>query len=191
MTVLNFMFKSLVGSGATTQLFRQNVGAGAKLASSNTSISSIFQFQNRFNPIKINNRMATINQIRKGAVKPPKKKLNKAPNLDQCPIKKGVVLRVMVLKPKKPNSALRKACRVRLSNGDVVSAYIPGEGHNAQEHSVVYVRGGRCQDVPGIKYHCIRGAMDLSGVANRTTSRSRYGVKKTCKSRINVNNRFV
>lgn len=87
-------------------------------------------------------------------------------------------MRVMVLKPKKPNSAQRKAARVRLSNGEVVSAYIPGIGHNCQEHSVVYVRGGRSQDLPGVKYHLVRGAMDLAGVANRATSRSKYGVKK-------------
>ncbi|ODV63538.1 mitochondrial 37S ribosomal uS12m domain-containing protein [Ascoidea rubescens DSM 1968] len=84
----------------------------------------------------------------------------------------------MVLKPKKPNSAQRKCCRVRLTNGKIVSAYIPGEGHNAQEHSVVLIRGGRCQDVPGVKYHAVRGALDLNGVANRISSRSKYGVKK-------------
>lgn len=87
-------------------------------------------------------------------------------------------MRVMILKPKKPNSAQRKAARVRLTNGEVVSAYIPGIGHNCQEHSVVYVRGGRSQDLPGVKYHLVRGAMDLSGVANRATSRSKYGAKK-------------
>ncbi|ODQ67432.1 30S ribosomal protein S12, partial [Nadsonia fulvescens var. elongata DSM 6958] len=103
---------------------------------------------------------------------------SKVPDLDQCPQKKGVVLRVMILKPKKPNSAQRKACRVRLSNGKVVTAYIGGEGHNAQEHSVVLVRGGRVQDLPGVKYHTIRGALDLGGVPNRTTGRSKYGTKK-------------
>ncbi len=181
MTALRFMFKSLMTSTPTTSILRQSTGTASRfLPSSSTSISSIFS--NPLNPIKINNRMATINQIKRGAVKPNHKRPTGAPHLDRCPIKKGVVLRVMVLKPKKPNSALRKACRVRLTNGEVVSVYIPGEGHNAQEHSVVYVRGGRCQDVPGIKYHCIRGAMDLSGVANRTTSRSKYGVKKPAKA---------
>jgi small subunit ribosomal protein S12 len=111
-------------------------------------------------------------------VKPLNKRPSKSPDLKQSPFKKGVVLRVMVLKPKKPNSALRKVLRVRLTNGNVVSAYIPGEGHNAQEHSVVLVRGGRCQDLPGVKYHLVRGALDLSGVANRQTSRSKYGAKK-------------
>lgn len=123
-------------------------------------------------------RYATINQIKRGAGPPRRKKISMSPDLERCPFKKGVVLRVMVLKPKKPNSAQRKACRVRLTNGKVISAYIPGEGHNAQEHSIVYVRGGRCQDLPGVKYHLVRGAGDLSGVVNRISSRSKYGVKK-------------
>ncbi|AQZ09880.1 MRPS12 (YNR036C) [Zygosaccharomyces parabailii] len=127
------------------------------------------------------NCWATLNQIKRGVEPPRRKKLTVSPDLERCPIRKGVVLRVMVLKPKKPNSAQRKACRVRLTNGNVVSAYIPGEGHNAQEHSIVYVRGGRCQDLPGVKYHLVRGAGDLSGVVNRITSRSKYGVKKPAK----------
>lgn len=105
----------------------------------------------------------------------------KSPDLQQCPQRKGVVLRVLALKPKKPNSAQRKAARVKLSNGNIVSAYIPGEGHNIQEHSIVFIRGGRCQDLPGVKYHLIRGAGDLAGVANRTSSRSKYGVSKANK----------
>ncbi|ODQ44713.1 hypothetical protein PICMEDRAFT_18116 [Pichia membranifaciens NRRL Y-2026] len=124
-------------------------------------------------------RNATLNQIRKGrGLITKKEKQTKSPHLEKCPIKKGVVLRVMILKPKKPNSAQRKAARVRLTNGEVVSAYIPGIGHNCQEHSVVYVRGGRSQDLPGVKYHLVRGAVDLAGVANRATSRSKYGAKK-------------
>lgn len=124
-------------------------------------------------------RNATLNQVRKGrGLITRKKRPTKSPHLENCPIKKGVVLRVMILKPKKPNSAQRKAARVRLSNGEVVSAYIPGIGHNCQEHSVVYVRGGRSQDLPGVKYHLVRGAVDLAGVANRATSRSKYGAKK-------------
>ncbi|CAD6504898.1 BgTH12-00399 [Blumeria graminis f. sp. triticale] len=95
-----------------------------------------------------------------------------APNL------KGVCLKVGTTKPKKPNSAERKVARVRLSTGKVITAYIPGEGHNAQQHSVVLVRGGRSQDCPGVRYHLVRGAMDLGGVANRQTSRSKYGTKK-------------
>ncbi|SCU89007.1 LAMI_0D12090g1_1 [Lachancea mirantina] len=120
---------------------------------------------------------ATLNQIKRGAKPPERKKQTVSPDLKRCPVRKGVVLRVMVLKPKKPNSAQRKACRVRLTNGNVISAYIPGEGHNAQEHSIVFVRGGRCQDLPGVKYRVVRGAGDLSGVVNRITSRSKYGVK--------------
>ncbi|QLG70815.1 hypothetical protein HG535_0A07570 [Zygotorulaspora mrakii] len=127
-------------------------------------------------------RAATLNQIKRGVEPPQRKKVSVSPDLERCPIRKGVVLRVMVLKPKKPNSAQRKACRVRLTNGNIVSAYIPGEGHNAQEHSIVYVRGGRCQDLPGVKYHLVRGTGDLSGVVNRVTSRSKYGVKKPSKS---------
>lgn len=103
---------------------------------------------------------------------------SKSAHLKGNPFKKGVVVRVMILKPKKPNSAQRKCCRVRLSSGSVVSALIPGEGHNVQEHHVVLVRGGRVQDVPGVKYKLVRGAFDLAGVANRATSRSKYGVKK-------------
>ncbi|CCK69785.1 mitochondrial 37S ribosomal protein uS12m KNAG_0D00320 [Huiozyma naganishii CBS 8797] len=125
---------------------------------------------------------ATINQIRRGSGPPRRRKVSESPDLERCPFKRGVVVRVMVLKPKKPNSAQRKACRVRLSNGKVVSAYIPGEGHNAQEHSIVYVRGGRCQDLPGVKYHLVRGAGDLGGVLNRISSRSKYGVKRPTKT---------
>ncbi|KAI7548949.1 hypothetical protein KC331_g4101 [Hortaea werneckii] len=91
---------------------------------------------------------------------------------------KGVCLRVGTTKPKKPNSGERKVARVRLSSGTVITAYIPGEGHNVQQHSVVLVRGGRSQDCPGVKYHLVRGAMDLGGVGNRITSRSKYGTKK-------------
>ncbi|VEU19591.1 DEKNAAC100655 [Brettanomyces naardenensis] len=143
--------------------------ASAQIAKPVTS--SLFQLNQQ--------RNATLNQTRKGnGYITRKAKPTKSPQLEKCPIKKGVILRVMILKPKKPNSAQRKAARVRLSNGEVVSAYIPGIGHNAQEHSVVYVRGGRSQDLPGVKYHLIRGALDMSGVANRKTSRSKYGVKR-------------
>lgn len=122
---------------------------------------------------------ATLNQLKAGRLGLPRKPYHsKAPDLETAPFRKGVVLRVMILKPKKPNSALRKCCRVRLTNGNVVSALIPGEGHNLQEHNLVLVRGGRVQDVPGVKYHLVRGVYDLAGVANRTTSRSKYGVKK-------------
>lgn len=124
-------------------------------------------------------RHATLNQILLDKhPKPIKKRRSKAPDLQRNPFQKGVVLRVMIVKPKKPNSALRKCARVRLSNGNVISALIPGEGHNLQEHHLVLVRGGNVQDLPGVKYKLVRGAYDLAGVANRGTSRSKYGVKK-------------
>lgn len=124
-------------------------------------------------------RYSSLNQIQKYKhYDPIKSRVTKSPHLDNNPFKKGVVLRIMILKPKKPNSALRKCARVRLTNGNVISALIPGEGHNLQEHHVVLVRGGRVQDVPGVKYHLVRGAFDLVGVANRASSRSKYGAKK-------------
>ncbi|SCU77777.1 LANO_0A01244g1_1 [Lachancea nothofagi CBS 11611] len=144
------------------------------------SISPVFATSRAFSTCQP--KWATLNQIKRGVEPPKRKKDTVSPDLYQCPLRKGVVLRVMVLKPKKPNSAQRKACRVRLTNGKVISAYIPGEGHNAQEHSIVYVRGGRCQDLPGVKYRVIRGGGDLSGVVNRITSRSKYGVKKPQKA---------
>lgn len=103
---------------------------------------------------------------------------NKAPALNACPQKRGVCTRVYTTTPKKPNSALRKVARVRLTNGNEVTAYIPGEGHNLQEHSIVLIRGGRIKDLPGVRYHIIRGALDTSGVEERKKSRSKYGTKK-------------
>jgi len=121
--------------------------------------------------------MPTINQlIRKGREKVHKK--TKAPALGSCPQKRGVCTRVMTVTPKKPNSALRKVARVRLSNGIEVTAYIPGIGHNLQEHSVILLRGGRVKDLPGVRYHIIRGAKDTLGVEDRKRSRSKYGTKK-------------
>ena len=120
--------------------------------------------------------MPTINQlIRKG--RKFKKKRSKSPVLQACPQKRGVCLTVKTQTPKKPNSALRKVARVRLSNGKEVTAYIPGEGHNLQEHSIVLVRGGRVRDLPGVRYHVIRGALDTAGVTDRRRSRSKYGTK--------------
>lgn len=120
--------------------------------------------------------MPTINQlIRKGRVGLSSK--SKSPDLEKCPQRKGVCLQVMTRTPKKPNSALRKVARVRLSNGREVTAYIPGEGHNLQEHSIVLVRGGRVRDLPGVKYHIIRGTLDCAGVDGRRRSRSKYGTK--------------
>ncbi|CAO3587798.1 unnamed protein product [Absidia cylindrospora] len=111
-----------------------------------------------------------------------KPKLSKTPALENCYQRKGVCNKVYTTKPKKPNSAVRKVARVKLTNGRVVTAYIPGEGHNLQEHSVVLVRGGRVPDLPGVRYHLVRGALDLQGVATRTTSRSKYGTKKPSKN---------
>ena len=122
--------------------------------------------------------MPTINQlIRKPRVQ--QKRRTKSPVLDACPQKRGVCLQVKTMTPKKPNSALRKVARVRLSNGKEVTVYIPGEGHSLQEHSIVLVRGGRVRDLPGVRYHIVRGALDSSGVANRKRGRSKYGARKT------------
>ena len=121
--------------------------------------------------------MPTINQlIRKG--RSPLAKHSKSPALKRCPQRRGVCLVVKTMTPKKPNSALRKVARVRLTSGYEVTAYIPGEGHNLQEHSVVMVRGGRVKDLPGVRYHIIRGKLDSLGVAGRNRSRSKYGMKK-------------
>ena len=121
--------------------------------------------------------MPTINQlVRKSREKVSKR--NKVPALKSCPQKRGVCLRVYTTTPKKPNSALRKVARVKLTNGQEVTAYIPGEGHNLQEHSVVLIRGGRVKDLPGVRYHTVRGSLDTSGVANRKQRRSKYGAKK-------------
>ncbi len=121
--------------------------------------------------------MPTINQlIRKGRKVVVKK--NKAPALKGSPQKRGVCTRVYTTTPKKPNSALRKVARVRLTNGLEVTAYIPGEGHNLQEHSIVLIRGGRIKDLPGVRYHIVRGTLDTSGVDDRRQSRSKYGTKK-------------
>lgn len=122
-------------------------------------------------------QMPTINQlIRKGRKSIVKK--TKSPALESCPQKRGVCTRVMTVTPKKPNSALRKVARVRLTNGMEVTAYIPGIGHNLQEHSVVLLRGGRIKDLPGVRYHVVRGAKDTLGVDDRRTSRSKYGTKR-------------
>lgn len=121
--------------------------------------------------------MPTINQlVRKGRARILA--INKAPALDACPQKRGVCTRVYTTTPKKPNSALRKVARVRLTNSIEVTAYIPGEGHNLQEHSIVLIRGGRVKDLPGVRYHIIRGTLDTSGVEDRKKGRSKYGAKK-------------
>ncbi len=121
--------------------------------------------------------MPTINQLVRKGRKSQKKKTG-SPALDSCPQKRGVCTRVMTVTPKKPNSALRKVARVRLSNGIEVTAYIPGIGHNLQEHSVVLLRGGKIKDLPGVRYHIVRGAKDTLGVDDRRKSRSKYGTKR-------------
>ncbi len=121
--------------------------------------------------------MPTINQlIRKGRSKREFK--TASPALESCPQRRGVCTRVYTTTPKKPNSALRKVCRVRLTNGYEVTSYIPGVGHNLQEHSIVLIRGGRVKDLPGCRYHTVRGTLDTQGVANRKQSRSKYGTKR-------------
>ncbi len=121
--------------------------------------------------------MPTLNQlVRNGRKTVKKQKKNRA--LESCPQRRGVCVRVYTTTPKKPNSALRKVARVRLTNGYEVTSYIPGEGHNLQEHSVVLIRGGRVKDLPGVRYHIIRGVMDTEGVASRRQGRSKYGTKR-------------
>ena len=121
--------------------------------------------------------MARINQLVR---KPRKRKVTKSnvPALQACPQRRGVCLRDYTTTPKKPNSALRKVCRVRLTNGAEVNSYIGGEGHNLQEHSVVLIRGGRVKDLPGVRYHTVRGTLDTTGVSDRSQGRSKYGTKK-------------
>jgi small subunit ribosomal protein S12 len=121
--------------------------------------------------------MPTINQLVRRGRKSVERK-NKAPALRQNPLKRGVCTRVYTTTPKKPNSALRKVARVRLTNGFEVTAYIPGEGHNLQEHSIVLIRGGRVKDLPGVRYHIVRGTLDSAGVNDRKQSRSKYGAKR-------------
>jgi len=120
--------------------------------------------------------MPTINQLVRQGREAVRKK-SKTPAMESCPQKRGVCIRVYTTTPKKPNSALRKVARVRLTNGLEVTSYIPGVGHNLQEHSIVLIRGGRVKDLPGVRYHIIRGILDAAGVANRRRSRSKYGAK--------------
>ena len=124
--------------------------------------------------------MPTINQLIRNPRRSPKTK-SKVRDLNNCPQKRGVCLQVRTMTPKKPNSALRKIARVRLSNGKEITAYIGGEGHNLQEHSIVLVRGGRVRDLPGVRYHIVRGSLDCLGVEGRQNARSKYGAKRTKK----------
>ncbi len=146
-----------------------------------TSLSLSFfskKYLNILLELKLTERnMPTINQlVRKGRKKLTEK--SSSPALDSCPQRRGVCVRVYTTTPKKPNSAMRKVARVRLTNGKEVNAYIPGEGHNLQEHSIVMIRGGRVKDLPGVRYHIIRGALDTSGVEGRNQRRSKYGTKR-------------
>ncbi|KAI0020215.1 ribosomal protein S12 [Xylariomycetidae sp. FL0641] len=129
---------------------------------------------------------ATLMQVLRGCRKGKRARHAVSPALSDtlCPQQKGVCLKVGITRPKKPNSGERKTARVRLSSGRMITAYIPGEGHNIQQHSVVLVRGGRAQDCPGVRYHLVRGAMDLGGVSNRSSSRSKYGTKKPKKASV-------
>ena len=128
--------------------------------------------------------MPTINQLVRNSREKVSKR-NKVPALKACPQKRGVCLRVYTTTPKKPNSALRKVARVKLTNGQEVTAYIPGEGHNLQEHSIVLVRGGRVKDLPGVRYHVVRGALDTAGVEGRSQRRSKYGAKRPKRYHLN------
>ena len=121
--------------------------------------------------------MTTVNQLVR-APRSQRKAKSKVPALESCPQRRGVCTRVYTTTPKKPNSALRKVCRVRLTSGHEVSSYIGGEGHNLQEHSVILIRGGRVKDLPGVRYHTVRGALDCAGVKDRKQGRSKYGAKR-------------
>lgn len=123
--------------------------------------------------------MARLNQLCKQKTREKKRKLNKTPALEKCPQKRGFCTKLVIRTPKKPNSALRKIVKLKLSNQKLIYAYIPGEGHNLKEYSTVLIRGGRVKDLPGIKYHLVRGKLDFPGLKNRKTSRSKYGTKKT------------
>ena len=125
--------------------------------------------------------MPTYNQLCKKERK-LKRKLKKTPALNKCPQKKGICTRLVLRTPKKPNSALRKLAKLRLTNKKLVYAYIPGEGHNLKEYSTVIIRGGRVKDLPGVKYHIVRGVLDFSGLSKRKTSRSKYGTKRLLKN---------
>jgi small subunit ribosomal protein S12 len=156
---------------ATRATFHQKVLAGLSVQSSVVPFSPLFTRKFPYF------RMPTINQlVRKGRRKVTAK--SKSPALDGNPFRRGVCVQVMTRTPKKPNSAIRKVAKVRLTNGNEVISYIPDEGHNLQEHSIVLVRGGRVKDLPGVRYHIVRGTLDATGVEKRRRSRSKYGVKR-------------
>ncbi|KAG0238608.1 hypothetical protein BGW42_004370 [Actinomortierella wolfii] len=171
-----FSFRSMLQAlPRTTPVIRATATPATSALTSSLRSFNLLQEQQQIRS------MASINQVMRGCRKTFKKE-SKSPALDACFQKKGVCVRVFTQKPRKPNSAVRKVARVKLSNDKVVNAYIPGEGHNLQEHSVVLVRGGRVPDLPGVRYHLVRGALDLQGIPNRATSRSKYGTKKPKKA---------
>ncbi|KAJ1801167.1 hypothetical protein LPJ59_000524 [Coemansia sp. RSA 2399] len=176
-------FRSLrAGAASTATMWMPQAISGAASLSSSTTTALIKRINLKITPALPANTtqnagMATLNQVMRG-IRKKFKRGTKAPSLDKCPQRKGVCIKVYTTKPKKPNSAVRKVARVRLTNGKSVIAYIPGEGHNLQEHSVVLVRGGRVPDLPGVLYHIVRGALDLQGVQGRMSSRSKYGTPK-------------
>ena len=154
--------------------FKKNKAHVLLINKKKLSLQSEKIFSRNFNLLGF---MPTIQElVRKGRQDTVDK--SKSPSLDSCPQRRGVCTRVYTTTPKKPNSAMRKVARVRLTNGKEVNAYIPGEGHNLQEHSIVLIRGGRVKDLPGVRYHVIRGALDTAGVDGRTQRRSKYGTKR-------------
>ncbi|KAF2736167.1 ribosomal protein S12 [Polyplosphaeria fusca] len=159
-------------------LFRQPTIAPARLSRPSIAPAGPRTLPIRTFSVSTPRPKCTLMQVMRNGRHSYRQKKTRSPALANRPEMKGVCLKVGTTKPKKPNSGERKIARVRLSSGKVVTAYIPGEGHNVQQHSVVMVRGGRAQDCPGVKYHLVRGALDLGGVGNRITSRSKYGTKK-------------
>ncbi|KAJ9151507.1 Ribosomal protein S12/S23 [Coniochaeta hoffmannii] len=166
-----------------TPLFRSLMAAPLRQPLKPFSISSLLP-QRSFSTTPV--QSATLNQVLRGCRKPQRARHAVSPALSEilAPQRKGVCLKVGITRPKKPNSGERKTARVRLSTGRSITAYIPGEGHNIQQHSVVLVRGGRSQDCPGVRYHLVRGALDLGGVTSRQSSRSKYGTKKPKKASV-------
>ncbi|KAJ2721366.1 hypothetical protein GGI07_004036 [Coemansia sp. Benny D115] len=168
-----------IGGGALPTTASSSLAAIARSTAKTTPLQHPTTVATAFSAVMAQQRATktTLNQVIRGARKKTST-VTKAPALESCPQRKGVCVKVYTTKPKKPNSAVRKVARVRLTSGKTVIAYIPGEGHNLQEHSVVLVRGGRVPDLPGVLYHIVRGALDLQGVQGRLTARSKYGTSK-------------
>ncbi|KAL7792015.1 hypothetical protein V8C37DRAFT_381345 [Trichoderma ceciliae] len=184
-TILGRLFSPATRHSLATKSGSVSISPMARMQQSSPSLlSPLSLFRAAFSTTPV--PQATLNQVLRGIRKGKRARHAVSPALSNthCPALKGVCLRVGVVRPKKPNSGERKTARVKLSSGAVVTAYIPGEGHNIQQHSVVLVRGGRAQDCPGVRYHLVRGALDLGGVASRTTSRSKYGTKKPKKATV-------